>query len=340
MNSDFSEWYRMAGMEPNADCLPKRWAAIDEYSPKAGDVVSLAKLFYKIGKPEESFLAAFQSEFQKADPTFKMRNNEQELSVLAGAKLVDVINRSKDLADLGALSLVCGAAANLRVAPSVRVIPEIAASHLMKGTTERSAVDSKTAETDINRELLMALDAGEAPLPALAKQLRKSDRELAIVREESNMLWWLFSEFSRDEKRRWTDFSVPAAAMMAGKELADLTRVIPGPASARAFLDRVIRCVKAKPPASVLVTDAVNAVTIEWRQKYVDEKRCPTELEDLMPLSHGIKLSLSSPNNNEWFPSFISRTQIPATAKLVPNVLADQMFLESLLCRSWKQSNV
>lgn len=216
----------------------------------------------------------------------------------------------------------------------------IAAGHLMKRTTQRSAVDEETEETDIDQELLTALKAGEGPLPVLAKQLQKLDRELAIVREESNMLWWLFSEFSRDEKRRWTEFSVPAAAMMAGKELADLTRVIPGPASARAFLDRVIRCVKPKPTASVLVTDAVNEVTIEWRQKYVDEKRCPTEVEDLMPLSHAIKLSLSSPNNNEWFPSFISRTQIPTTAKLVPNVLADQSFLESLLCRSWKRLTV
>lgn len=32
MHNDFAEWYRMAGIEPDGDLLPKRWAAIEEFN--------------------------------------------------------------------------------------------------------------------------------------------------------------------------------------------------------------------------------------------------------------------------------------------------------------------
>lgn len=339
MHKDFGEWYRSAGMEPDGEILPKRWVGIENYSPDTNGVVSLARLFYRLGKPNDDFLAAFQDVFQKADPAFKMRDNEHELSVLAGADLVDVIERSDSaLSDLAALSLVSAAAENLRPRPSVRDIPEIAARYLNERTIGRAeTVDEESADIKRNKTLFAALSVLGGPHGDLVKELQRLQRELSVVTEESNMLWWLFSEYSRDERQPWTNFSVPAVALMAGKELADLTSVIPGPVAARAFLDRVIRCAKKKPPASVSIKDAINDVTIEWRQKYTSGG-CPPELEDLMPISHGAKLSLASPDNDAWLPAFTPATGIKSDASIVPNILAYQIFLETLLCRSWKEN--
>src|SRR5213592_160097 len=118
MHTDFSEWYRLAGIEPNSENLPKRWAAIEAYDPSHSDVISLARLFYRLGKPKTDFLTRLLRAFQEADPAFKTRDNDHELSLLAGAELVKTMIHSAPVADLAALSLVCAAGANVRPCPS------------------------------------------------------------------------------------------------------------------------------------------------------------------------------------------------------------------------------
>lgn len=338
MHKDFAEWYRVAGIPPNGDILPKRWAAIEKYEAGRDQIVSLARLFYRLGKPSEDFLSTFRTAFQTADPAFQMRGNDQELQVLAGAELIDIIERSPmDLADLAAISLVCAAAQNLRGAPTVPDIPEIAARYLGKRAIERAHKgqgDSDSASSP-RKTLFDGLSAAGAPLNGLPAELERLQRELAVVTEESNMLWWLFSEHSHDLKQPWAKSTVPAVALTAGKELAELTRVLPGPVAATAFLDRVIRFAKAKPPSTILVVEAINDATLEWRRSYV-ELNCPVELEDLAPISYGVKISLTAPENDAWFIAFKSGTGISADSKLVPHILAYQMFLEGLLCRSWR----
>lgn len=338
MHKDFAEWYRAAGVTPNADILPKRWAAIEEYEAGRDEIVSLARRFYRLGRPRKEFENTFRAAFQTEDAAFQMRNNDQELLVLAGAKLIDIIERSSvELADLSALSLVSAAAQNMRGVATVPDIPEIAARYLSKRAIERAHKgqgngDSSSSE---RKTLFDGLTAAGAPLNGLPAELERLQRELAVVSEESNMLWWLFSEHSHDLKQPWAKSTVPAVALTAGKELAELTHVLPGPLAATAFLDRIIRFAKAKPPSTMLVVEAINDVTVEWRRDYV-ERNCPAELEDLIPISHGVKISLTAPEADAWFIGFKTGTGISADSKLVPHLLAYQMFLEGLLCRSWR----
>src|SRR4051812_46805759 len=113
MHQDFSEWYRQAGIEPIGDELPKRWAAIEEYAPDKDAVISLVRVFNRLGNPKDNFPSEFLTALQTADPAFKTRDNDQELVVLAGAELVDLMGRSEIvLGTIAALSLVCAAASN------------------------------------------------------------------------------------------------------------------------------------------------------------------------------------------------------------------------------------
>ena len=66
------------------------------------------------------------------------------------------------------------------------------------------------------------------------------------MKEKRRGFFRLFSEHSRDAQRPWATLPPAALPIMAGKELGDLTQVIPGPVAARAFLDRVTRCGKGK----------------------------------------------------------------------------------------------
>jgi hypothetical protein len=335
MHLEFSDWYRAAGMEPPAE-LPKRWAAIEAYTPDSHGIVALARLFYGLGKPDEAVVTAFQTVLQNADSSFQISNNDRELSVLAGAELVDLLQREDSgHADLAALSLVCAAGANLRPAPPVKAIPEHAARYLNGRTLSRSAITDND-EIEVDDELLTALAAGAAPHPELAKRLRRMQRQIDLVREESNMLWWLFAEHSRDEQKRWSKIPFPAVPLMAAKELSDLTYVIPGPVATRAFLDRVIQGAKSKPPTSLSITDAINNLSVEWRGGYTNEG-CPVEIESLLPITLGMKLSLTAPDNDEWFPALTRGTQLSSTSKIAPDALAHQTFLEAMLCRAWRQ---
>jgi GTPase-associated system helical domain len=315
MHTDFAEWHKSAGMKPDAEALPKHWTAIEAYDPQVEDIVSLTRLFYRLGKPDETFLASFRASFQTADTLFPMRDNDQQLAVLAGAELVHVIDkRSQDLADMAALSLVCAAAQNLRSGPPVLEIPEIAARYLEKRTTTRSLPDDDASKS--------------------WDKLQELERELAIVGEESNMLWWLVSEHSRDLKKPWSKYPL-AVSIVAGKELADLTRLIPGPIAAAALLDKVVNSgKKTKSPSSVLIRDVVNEAPIEWRENFVRD-RWVEELADIVPISTTIKLSLIAPQDDAWLPAFENGTGIARDSKVAPAVLAYQMFLEGLLSRSF-----
>lgn len=337
MHQHFAEWYRQAGLEPNADELPKRWTAVEEYAPDHAAILALVAVFNFLEKPTDHFPSGFTAALQNADATFKTRDNDQEFAVLAGAELVDVMARGKNGdATLATLSVVCAAAGNARPLPAVRDIPEIGARELKQRAQDRAKDGCDSEHPSAAGKLLEPFSKLGAHYATAAQELCRVQQDLAVVSEETNMLWWLFSERSRDAEQRWEKFSVPATALMAGKELADLTRIAPGPLAAPAFLDRLIRSAKRTPPASVRVIDAVNQVTRDWREKFVAAHYLQA-LEHVSPITHAIKLSLDSPDDSSWLPAFSERTKISRGAALSPHVLSYQLFLESVLSRLWRE---
>src|SRR5882672_10439117 len=114
MHSDFSDWFRAANMELQDDVLQKRWVGVDAFEAGRDQIISLVEIFFGFFDGKDNFLAEFRKAFQDADSSFRMRDNNRELAVLAGAELVDVMERaSTELGDLAALALVSCAAQNL-----------------------------------------------------------------------------------------------------------------------------------------------------------------------------------------------------------------------------------
>jgi hypothetical protein len=305
MHGQFTDWHRAAGIEP-METSPKQWEVISAYPPEPEEVISLARFFFGFTKQEDTPLDKFGTALQDADTNFSMRKDKQHLAVFAGAELISVIERNEDkqLSDLAALCLVCGAAQGVREAPPVLEMPKIAARY----------IDTRTGERN---------DKGS------------DSRELRIVAEETNMLWWLISEYSRDRKELWKIVGFPATSIIAGKELADLTRIIPGPVAATAFLDRIIRFSdSANSSKPVKVKDAIEKTPREWREQSVLKKlELQTGLEDLMPINNALSLSLAVTDGDEWSSVFEKGTAVSANSKMLPNALAYQVFLERLLAR-------
>jgi len=309
-------WLRDAGIEPNADASPKHLKVIDEYSPTPQEIISFARLFYGFGSQDDTPMDKFGTALQEADPTFLPQKSRQEMSVFAGAALIALIKRDQydQLADLAALCLVCGGAQGVRRAVTVPDMPKIAARYIDERTSKRASrpVGAVGAEDD--------------------SEIADLKRELTIVSEETNMLWWLVSEYSRDRHQSWKNVGALATPIIAGKELADLTRVVPGPVAAAAFLDRIVRLSESTKSAKpITIKTAVDKIPAEWREQYPFK---PTSrIEDLAPVSNAIKLSLTVSDGDDWSPVFEKGTALEASSEMLPNVLAYQVFLERLMAR-------
>lgn len=327
-SQDLTTWYRSAGIEPIEERLSNLCAGIKEYIPSRSEIVALTRLFCELGKPDENSLGTFTASLQKGEPSFRVNGAERELSLLAGVALAELIGKEPTrLADLGALLLVCAAVQNLRPAPAVAEIPEIAVRYLSKRAVHRMAQEN----TESDDALLVALTAPGSD--RLAKEYLRQKTEIAVLAEETNILWWLFSEYSRDLKKPWNKASVPEVVLVAGKELADLTRVIPGPVAAPAILRKVIRYARPELANPLTIKDAINNLTLPLRQKYVAEI-FRSELQQVLPIAYGIKISTST-ENGDALEAFSQQTGISPNQEIDPAALGYQIFLEVLLCRVW-----
>jgi hypothetical protein len=317
MHKQFTTWLRAAGLEPNDETSPKHWKVIDEYVPTANEIISFARLFCGYSSLGDTSLDKFGMALQDADTTFSMRDHRRLFSVCAGAELIATIERDQDKepADLGALCLVCGGAQSTRSGLPVPEIPNIAARYIETRTAKRVSCSAGTAE-----------EGSADPM------IGKLQCELTIVAEETNMLWWLVSEYSRDRNEQWKKIGLSGTSIIAGKELADLTRIIPGPVAAAAFLDRIVRLSdSAKSAKAISVKSAIENVPREWRQQFGFD--VAAGIEDLAPISNAVKLSLTVVEGGDWSPVFEKGTGLEAGSKMRPNVLAYQVFLECLLAR-------
>ncbi|MGH9739395.1 MAG: GTPase-associated system all-helical protein GASH [Candidatus Acidiferrales bacterium] len=331
MNNYFSDWYRSASISPEGIPLVKRWDGAASFEVDAGEIGLLAQVFYQLNPSDSSFPERFRKSINESDPTFPMSGNDRELIVLAGAALVDAMERgARDIADLTALFLVCGAVQNVRSAIVVPGIPEIAVKYLSRRSVERAKPEKDGKEEELSKALVAA---GE-PYSKLAPAFQRLQLEFPIVSEEANILWWLISETSRDVDQRWNKMPLGMACVLTGKELADLTQIIPGPIAARAFLDRAIRSGRKKVAASTSIADVVNETDKTWRGSHFS-KPVPNGLEGILPLTHAVVLSVQASDGAAWQPIFKTATDIGATAKKNPDLMAYQFYLEQLAARSF-----
>lgn len=327
----------------DGDALPKRGEAVEDFAAGRSDIPALTRLFYGLSGQNEEFLNRFRSKLKEKDPTFLMGGNDREIAVLSGAELIDVIERSKtqELADFAALALVCSSAHNLRLSPPVPDIPERARAYLSQRAVKRTGDDDASSDALGGAEAVAFLKqqgphwpkVGNA-IERLGSEHRRLSTTVSLLSEECNMLWWLFADWSRDVNARWKELPRAAVPLIAGKEAAELTRVIPGHPAVLAFLDKIVRSAYSKVPATILLKDAVDALPREWRAGFAGARNVP-ELEALSPVTLAVKLSLTAPGANAWLPFFEQSTGV-ANASLPPTTLAYQMYQEALLYRAWE----
>ncbi len=363
MHKSFADWYRITSIDFREELLKKRWVGIEKFVKSSGLQMALevVRLFHTKPFKDNDFIDKYREAFKKADSTFPMRDNDLELQVLAGASIVHHLDTSHKYATEVALATVC--ANYTRVASHV-VFPEIIniarnylseqsinlrsryklsrvkiskinnMDKLMKDLTKACQANTLPNTAPPLKESFMKLNTAIKELvDSTNKTLIEVNEYLKLQQEESNILWWLFGGYSNDLECRMADLKVATVCLVAGKELADLTVLVPGPVAVDAFLDKMIRTSIKVLPESIALKDAVNASPIEWRKKWINTKDFGI-VEDMCPVHYAVKKSLETGGNSAWVISFEENMKTKADIPVYPLKLALQVYLENLLIES------
>jgi len=359
MHTNFADWYRMLSIELSQVPLELRWQGVEGAAEKISksNALDLVRLFFKLDLVDDSFESEFRGFFRAEDAAFPMRDNELELQVLAAAVITEVLNESDDdVGDLVALATSCVDFQGLRPKIVLSEIIEEALIHLHVRSDQMRRLLKPIAITAVGKSVTMPEAAKTQPTDSvtwsaiqplvekldvtpnrLVKPLNEAFESLVdainLQQEESNMLWWLFSGHSRDLKMKMSDLG-KGACIVAGKELADLTFIIPGPLAAEAFLDKVLASSDKNKKVTLRDVLSVKAIK-EWKSKSTKQLSLD-DCSDICMLHSAIKQSAQSENDNEWTPTFAKRSGFSAEDSVEATLIATQAYRERLLLQCFK----
>lgn len=362
MHKYFVDWYRAAGLQPTAQELEARWQAVEAIAEKVDlkNALELVRIYYDLPTNSTDTCEDYRALLKAEDPTFSVRGNAIELRVLAGATIAHIVESTRTtLTDVVALATKCGLCRGLRqrilndeiidfakrylMNESVKVRDAATTFEIMKPDTDlRELLDNLTTAATGNN-LTAIKEPLRPPFEKLAKavlSLTSSVNEMTLAlrevidrtREESDVLWWVFGGSSRDLNLPISELTLSFAALVAGKELADLVKVVPAPLASDAILDRMLARDR-KDNNSTTIKDAVNASSTEWRNLLLNQ-RLVSGVGDLCPVHLSIEMSLEPKNPRAWHNRFSRNTGIQSGATISSLDLAIQVCDERMLMRA------
>jgi hypothetical protein len=353
----FADWYNEISLRPTAETLEARWKAIEAVSAgvKVKKIPEVLRVFFNL--PGGAAAAEEIRAAAKEDKTYLAENDQKELTVLAGGVIAVVVSKSSTQADATALGVSCIEAQGLRkvtrlqgvvdecmaylAEESVRVravdnnpVKDMNVAALTKRITERGGVavgDVNSVWSGMDVVLKDLLGQHTAHTNSISIAVNQAVQRLS---EQTNILWWLFGEHTRDGTKTFQDLSVPEACYWGARDLAALTEFMPGPFAAPAFLNRMLRLLKDKVPTHVRISDGVNDCKKEWKEGWVSDLAPVQQLPDLCPMLFGIAKSVEVGGGEGWTAAFEHATGLAANGKVAPALLAVQIYSELLLLRA------
>lgn len=359
MNKNFPEWYSTANIAANDSTLESRWKGIEKFCEEninTQDVLELTRIFFN--RPvEDKFRENFVNVFFEIDKAFPQKN-DLELSVLAGAALIDIIERYDGLDDLAMLALMALSFNNRKMfVPNI--LKEVNNEFIIKTSKIRNDLGiiseietsipsvSKLLENfkagAISPELAGSFSTYFADLTKLLEEVLKSTntnaRQQQIYREDSQILWWMTGEWSRDLQKPFKEMKTAEVSFIIGKELADLVKVLPGPYASKAVLNKTLRAFSSDDQRDTILLAAVNALNKDWKLQVL--KTYPADkTKEITPLLAAISCSLQVEKAIEWKSLYKKLTGFdPSTIKITSLEFAYQMYLECLVVKSIADNN-
>jgi hypothetical protein len=227
-------------------------------------------------------------------------------------------------------------ASELRVAP-VHTKVEEALKKVKAAAIPFDATLTATMLTHLNN-IVAAIAQLTANVNSSHERMLKNQ---TIFEEEIDILWWVFNEQSRDLGKPLSTIPAESACLVAAKELADLTRILPEHQTAAQFLSAALNKsqidLTRDDEANVIrLTEAINSSPRQWREQWrssFKEAMVPPNLTSLCPIIKGIELSLQT-EGDEWIGFWKKATGLIEDFALQPLDLSLRVYRECLLLRA------
>lgn len=262
MSEIIAKSYRNRGIPIDSDKMQKREMGINYYFENdynVEDIVDLVKLFFD-QKCDQEFLISFTAVFAKEDNVFAV-DQINELQVLAGIVL-NQICESKEVDDLFKVTVYINSYIFVGKIP---VLEDVFLS--IQRTYESIAAESRDnivfnykQIAQLPKKVAFPIEEGRIyeisgndtdkfslmikKINELCTLVNKNYQDLMnknkILYENTELLWWLQAGFSNDEQKAYSELLDKQAALLAGKDLAEIVQCKPGPYLAKNLLYRAL----------------------------------------------------------------------------------------------------
>lgn len=354
MHPDFARWYGAVGLGDDQARRELRWNGVGAAAQAANskDVEALIRLAFKSRQPAAAAqVHKIRQAFHTADATFEMQGNDRELQVLAAATLAALMNAGSSAGAEAALAITTTSFAGARkpelpmdlavlaegaidlIAETNRKRPSL--SEYASGAVPKFDFEKATAKVKaepnaegFSQGFTLAAEEASAAFGQLARRqanaVQAMDKFLRAQDEELQMLWWLTGQRSFDLDCAFETVSADVQPLVFGKELADHTEFLPGPAAIKALLSRA----GLKDRKNITVPTLINAGNPAWLRRLLPEAE-PSMVST--PLHFGIKRQLETGAGDSWIAGWAAAIGVAPDFALSPLVLGLLFYRERLL---------
>lgn len=341
MHSSFPDWLLGTGVQPDGDTVSKRATGIAALvgSATTANATDLVRVVLGGSPRNASFDSSFTEAFRQTDAAFP-GSNTFERRTLAAATIVELLEETSQASDAAALAVMTMSLQGARPIEGPVPLTELCSNYLESEALRVRTPKSATAE---RRRILALLDEhkaafAEAPALPLSQAIDKTLRQVAQTldvmaeeqerqSEETNVLWWLFSETSRDLQAHVAELAPAVAAIVLGSELAGCTRLLPVLYSSSGLLSAALKRNSQINDQPIRLVDAINALPRAWRE-------AAPNADDSTPLFLGVKKSLETDGADDWVPVYRKAAGPLADLGLPARTLALQSYHERMLLRA------
>ena len=369
MHEVFADWYAKADREPTAERLHSRSDGVEEFN-KTATLGTCLDLLRFLSQPEHksTSLEALRHTLKTKDTTFLLRDNDVELRVLATISLILAIENStqlsvaaslavqavsvqgtKELGPLGAdlietaLRYLTTQGHRLRTQPAVTKYPKwkVPTHNVAEFAFPSDGQDDDWWEQNAQAlsthigTLQTAMKRLAAPFAAIAKtqeSLVEASRFTTVLGEECSMLWWLFGQHSRDLETPFTSLPPDSLSLFFGKDLADLTCLIPGSQSIPAVMHKAFIQAGVDAVEEIELNTLVDRAPWNWRSSWVKEPDIG-ELQGIGQCLPAIAASVEVGEGGDWQELVNRRDGVDPGARLARLDWARLCYCECLLLR-------
>jgi len=361
MEKMFGDWYRTANLAPTDDLLKRRWQGVEKFADQANteEVLDLARLFYQRRPKTDGFEDKLREALHAEDSAFEMKGNDVELATLAGACLLHLVKGrgiARSAACSAALALICPSLQGKGVCGVVPAIETEARAHLAHLSARLRSMSAEECEDielpsadelskvivaaskggawpDGGKQLIAWLEAIGDATSQVSDTLQAIQKDMLLHREESDILWWMTAGFSRDLEKPMSELELAGACVLAGKELGNFVKVLPGPYAAEGVIHTMLLKGDSKGAKTITLKQAVNATDRTWRTNWIAQGMTGAAF-DLCPVLFAVEKSLETQDESSWTAAFKGVTQIDAAVEMLPTDLALQVYQETLFMKA------